>query len=1619
MTQFKIKSALVALFLLAGTSFCGAQTVTVGPTGNYPNMCAAAPNLTDGETVTVDANGGVPYSEHDCLITANNLTISGINGRPIIDGAGLVTNKGLWLINGHDIVIDNFEFRNSGGNGNSSDAMRIQSGQGTPDGANVTLQHCYIHDDTQGLLIGNAGDNLSGVNQGEWYSSAPYVKLLYNEFAYDGNYSGQEHNIYDGWDSDYSALFTFTAEYNWSHDSLIGDVMRCRSPQCDIYYNMLTDTLGYTNFVLDLADGGSLYVVGNVIYKSQSQQSPNGVSISPVMVTYRQATQSDVEVAYPVPYQDVHFINNTLIDAESGSTNQAFVNVECFTKLDQTQCPAPQNGATLMTTPGVYENNIMLGYPQEVTNDLSALVENNVTLYKTQPTDANIAALHFANPDVLDFHITSGSSAIGAGIYPPTDNTGAADPNAMPQYEFSFPFSQGAAWPTPSGNAMDAGAYFYPPPTAPSLNLTYTHTVTAPTGTGTITVTGLPTPPAGKFNYAVFLSTNVNAIPTINSANSSTSSITGTFTTVPVAATTVVPIYIYVDGTVLTASVTVNPGPATLASITQDNNYTAATTVHMNGPSSTPLTIDLSTSDSSVIYAPATVTLPANSLSVETGTLLGSLWGRSIPKKSATVTATLGSGSVQGTFSVTSPFINYFECIPTTCATHAIGGQSYHMTLLLGGYAPVGGAVIDITSSNQAAIPNQEVTIPAGDDQNPAGTYITTNAVSASTPVTLTANFNGTSHVQTGTVTVDPDATGTNVVADSGSGQIEPVGTAFPSPLAVTVTNAGTPVSGTTVTFSGTGVSFPSGATAVTDSNGNAQVTAKPTSAGALSITATVSGGNAPATFTESAYGPASQVVAVSGSGQSAYVGFNFASPLVAEVEDAGGNPVPGKTVNFSGTGLSFPSGASGTSDSNGQVSVTAEPTSSGSLTASASVSGVSGSASFPETGQAVVGIGPNGGAIDCGSSTAVGGFQADELFVGGSVSSTVANTIDTSGVTNPAPQAVYQVQRYGNFSYVIPELTPNASYTVRLHFSENYDTGAGQREFNVSINGTQVLTNFDIYATAGAEYKAVVESFPVTADSNGQITIQLTSVISNPFLAGIEILPATGGPASVAVVSGSGQSSPVGTPFANPLVTIVKDSSGNPLSGVLVTYSGTGVSFPSGNTATTGSNGEASVTAEPTESDSLSVDATVSGVASPAVFSETGTSGGGRGIDINSGGSATGSWVADEYYSPSPGSTISTANTIDTSGVTNPAPQAVYQDSRYAKTYTIPGLTVGGDYTVRLHFAELAGWGCNGGRLFNVTINGVQVLTSFDICDAAGAAFKAVAESFTTTADSNGKITLQFTSVKSNPILAGIEIQPATDAPTSVAVVSGSGQTSPVGTPFTNPLVTIVKDSNGDPLSGVLVTYAGSGVSFPNGATATTDSNGEASVTAEPTVSGSLTVNATVSGVSGPAVFSETGTAVVTDVIAIDSGGPASSNWVADEDFSPSPGSTQSTANTIDTSGVTNPAPQAVYQNLRNFASGGTTYTIPGLTANANYTVRLHFAEIAAWACNGTRKFNVSINGTQVLSNFNICDAAGGVIDKAVVESFPATANGSGQIIVQLNSVTNTGIIAGIEIQQ
>ena len=158
-----------------------------------------------------------------------------------------------------------------------------------------------------------------------------------------------------------------------------------------------------------------------------------------------------------------------------------------------------------------------------------------------------------------------------------------------------------------------------------------------------------------------------------------------------------------------------------------------------------------------------------------------------------------------------------------------------------------------------------------------------------------------------------------------------------------------------------------------------------------------------------------------------------------------------------------------------------------------------------PNSSESAVTLGPFELAVNSGGSAAAQ-FLADTYFSGGTAASTTA-AIDTSAVTSPAPQAVYQTELYGNFTYTFTNLTHGVNYKVRLHFAEFYWTAVGQRVFNVFINGNQVLTNYDIIAAAGAAEKAIIKEFTAAPNTTNAIVIQYVTITDNAKSSGIEIL--------------------------------------------------------------------------------------------------------------------------------------------------------------------------------------------------------------------------------------------------------------------------------------------------------------------------------------------------------------------------------------------------------------------------------------------------------------------------------------------------------------------------------
>ena len=144
---------------------------------------------------------------------------------------------------------------------------------------------------------------------------------------------------------------------------------------------------------------------------------------------------------------------------------------------------------------------------------------------------------------------------------------------------------------------------------------------------------------------------------------------------------------------------------------------------------------------------------------------------------------------------------------------------------------------------------------------------------------------------------------------------------------------------------------------------------------------------------------------------------------------------------------------------------------------------------------------------VNCGGNayTDSSGNQwlADSYFSGGSAYD-IESYIGAFTVTGTNDPTLYKFERSAEpetFTYTIP--IASGTYTVNLLFCENNKTASGQRVGTVALNGSNILTSFDVYAQAGGQHKALIKSF--TNQSLSSFVLTITNTLIN----GIELIRA------------------------------------------------------------------------------------------------------------------------------------------------------------------------------------------------------------------------------------------------------------------------------------------------------------------------------------------------------------------------------------------------------------------------------------------------------------------------------------------------------------------------------
>ena len=709
------------------------------------------------------------------------------------------------------------------------------------------------------------------------------------------------------------------------------------------------------------------------------------------------------------------------------------------------------------------------------------------------------------------------------------------------------------------------------------------------------------------------------------------------------------------------------------------------------------------------------------------------------------------------------------------------------------------------------------------------------------------------------------------------------------------VNPASLPTTGIKVSFSAipsTGVEFTPTGGKLTSATPTVSFSFGSTKAGHYSVSAqgtqcgpkaTAKCGSVPATVTVTA-ATVHSITAVSGGGQQKQVGEQFTAPLVAQVEDAHGNPVATANVTFTvpstGASVTFAAGCTATLST---------------ATTCVVKSNATGKATSPlMTANHVASSSPYTVTASAAGATTPATFSLSNTagpVVGLAILSPATTTGKASTTADIVNYRVVGVDQYGN------RTTPAPGTTIHVKLSATAKTGFAT-EFSPSTTATFTSSTSAAYFNFGATGAG---SYTIDAVSSNCGTTSATACTpgntTTPATASATVTPSTAHTIEYvngsATQSGSGQKAESGASFTNPLEAVVVDQFGNPVPGVSVKFTGpssthtanASVNFGGGTTtktvltnatglASTGqfsANNKASSTPYVVEATATGPTGALKG--SPLDYTLT-----------NEPGKAT--FVAITARGKSGDTTTGVADTHTDIG----AYVVTLQDQNHNN------ITPSGTVSVTLSPTGTCG-SLECGYSYNTpTLPFLSSPTTFTLSTRQPSQtvyFGAERAGLYTLSASAMTKTTPLTPVTASATVTAAAADQA--VPTPRPTPPSTPQSTQVGTSYSNPLSVSVSDRFGNPVpgasvvfsapgSGATVTFTGTGCSG-NTCTETTNGTGIAATPNAPvanTVAGPVTVTATVHAGNDPsAPFSLTnlaGPAVVLKYTTAPQTGPASS---------------------------------------------------------------------------------------------------------------------------------------------
>ncbi|MSP82181.1 MAG: hypothetical protein EXQ94_04400 [Alphaproteobacteria bacterium] len=384
-----------------------ARLITVGPAGEYGTIREAADAAKDGDVVEIAAG---TYTGDVATWTANDLTIRGVGGRPVLDAAGQsVGGKAIWVITGNNVLVDNIAFINATVSDQNGAGIRYEGGL-------LTVRNSVFKDNEEGILTNNVASMVLIVESSVFQD---------NGVAGDGG--GKVHGIYAGNIGEVvvrGSLFIGTK---------IGHHLKSRALKTTALCNRFEDgPEGTASFAIDLPDGGDALIMGNVFH--QGMLADNSHTIA-----YGNESLSN-------PGRTLIIIFNTFVDD--------------LNKAELIRVPEGEPVRVHVS------NNIFVGKTPFITQ--GSPTDPNLRVGPSNGQDQGVLdsvqdlfgfaeSESFAVTLTEDYHLVAGSKAIDAGV----DNVALDAEVIVPQCEYVEPASER---PRSKVGALDVGAFEFEGP---------------------------------------------------------------------------------------------------------------------------------------------------------------------------------------------------------------------------------------------------------------------------------------------------------------------------------------------------------------------------------------------------------------------------------------------------------------------------------------------------------------------------------------------------------------------------------------------------------------------------------------------------------------------------------------------------------------------------------------------------------------------------------------------------------------------------------------------------------------------------------------------------------------------------------------------------------------------------------------------------------------------------------------------------------------------------------------------------------------------------------------------------------------------------------------------------